>query len=78
MPSSRYIVSDPDILGGWPVIRGTRLLTSAVARRIAGGDTVAQLEREYPHIPREAFEAALEHEATVEPRPRPAKPWHTT
>lgn len=75
---SRYITTDPDILGGWPIIRGTRMLTSAIARRVNAGDTIEQLVAEFPHVPREAFEAAVAYEAEhrPRPRPRPPRPWH--
>jgi hypothetical protein len=41
-----------------PVIKDTRLLASAIARRIDAGDTFEMLERERPDVPAEAFEAA--------------------
>ncbi len=53
-----HIVSDPDILGGLPVIRGTRLSVYAIAGRLSHGETLDELMADYPDIPREAFEAA--------------------
>jgi uncharacterized protein (DUF433 family) len=37
------IVSDPEIMGGTPCIEGTRLTVYAVAARIRGGETIAEL-----------------------------------
>lgn len=72
----RFIVSDPDILGGAPVIKGTRLLASAIARRIDAGDPFEMLQRERPDVPAGAFEAAYRYAKTNPQRGRPAKPWH--
>lgn len=74
VPSHPYIVSDPDILGGAPVIKGTRLLASAIAGRIDAGDTFEMLRQERPDIPKEAFEAAREY-AKANPYVIPARPW---
>jgi excisionase family DNA binding protein len=73
----RFIVSDPNILGGAPVIRGTRMLASTVARRIDGGDTFERLRNEFPTIPAAAFEAAYRYAKANPKRGRPTKPWHT-
>ncbi len=72
----RFIISDPEILGGAPVIKGTRMLASTVARRIDGGDTLERLQSEFPMIPREAFDAAYWYAKANPQRGRPAKPWH--
>lgn len=53
-----YIVSNEEILGGLPVIRGTRLSVYAIAGRLSHGETLDELMADYPDIPREAFEAA--------------------
>jgi uncharacterized protein (DUF433 family) len=71
----RFIVSDPDIFGGAPVISGTRLLASAIARRIDAGDSFEMLEQERPDVPPEAFEAAYRYAKANPQRGRPAKPW---
>lgn len=73
----RFITSDPDILGGQPVIRGTRMLAATVARRIDAGDTFERLQGEFPTIPAEAFEAAYRYAKANPRRGRPAKPWHS-
>ena len=54
----KYLVSDLKILGGDPVIRGTRITVRSVASRLAGGDTIADLTEDYPTVPEEAFKAA--------------------
>ena len=53
-----HIVSDPETLGGMPVIRGTRITVYSVLGRLQDGDSIADLVADNPDIPREAFEAA--------------------
>ncbi len=47
----RYIKSDPEILGGTPVIDGTRIPVYAVLGRLQYGDTLEDLLDDYPHVP---------------------------
>lgn len=54
----RFITSHPDILGGTPVIKGTRISVYAVFGRLRGGDTLQDLIDDYPKVPSEAFQAA--------------------
>ena len=54
----RCITSNEDILGGTPVIAGTRITVYAVLGRLQDGETVEELMNDYPGVPREAFEAA--------------------
>jgi len=56
--SDQWIETNPDIKGGEPVIRGTRLSVRAVAQRIDHGDTIEILTEDYPDIPAEAFQTA--------------------
>lgn len=72
----RYIVSDADILGGTPVIAGTRLTVYSILGRLQDGDTVEDLALDYPDIPREAFTAAGLYAKTHPLRGRPSgRPW---
>lgn len=73
--ASSFIVSDPDIFGGAPVIRGTRLLASAIARRIDAGDTFEMLQQERPDVPPQAFEAAYRYAKAHPQTDQPPKPW---
>ena len=71
----RYITSDADILGT-PVIAGTRVTVYAVLGRLQDGDTVEDLVDDYPHIPREALEAAELYARAHPLRGRPSgRPW---
>lgn len=72
----RYITSDEDILGGTPVIAGTRLTVYAILGRLQDGDSIDDLVEDYPEIPREAFEAAEIYAKSHPLRGRPSgRPW---
>jgi uncharacterized protein (DUF433 family) len=71
----RFIESNPSVMGGEPVISGTRIPVRAVAVRIDGGDSIADLREDYPEVPQEALEAALTYAQAHPRRGRPARPW---
>jgi uncharacterized protein (DUF433 family) len=71
----RYIEVDPEIKGGEPVIRGTRIGVRAVAARLDAGDSVEELCEDYPDVPRDAFEVARLWARTHPRRGRPVRPW---
>ena len=61
------IAVDPEVMGGKPVIRGTRLPVEFICRQIAHGATVAELLQEYDGLVAEDEVAApLAVEALVE------------
>lgn len=70
------IVSDPEILVGKPVIKGTRISVELILGWLANGWTFEQLLESYPHITREDIQAALSfaaerlHEEDYIPLPR--------
>jgi Uncharacterized conserved protein len=53
------IVSDPEILVGKPVIKGTRISVELIIGWLANGWTFEQLLESYPHLTREDILAAL-------------------
>lgn len=57
------IVSDPDILQGKPVIKGTRISVELILGWLANGWTYEQLLAAYPHITLEDIQAALAYAA---------------
>lgn len=54
------ITKDPNILGGEPVFRGTRVPFKILLDYLEGGDTVDQFLEQYPSVTRELVIAALE------------------
>ena len=57
------IISDPNIMLGKPVIKGTRITVEHILRELAGGMTIEELLEVHPHITREGIKAALEFAA---------------
>ncbi len=53
------IVSDPDILAGKPVVKGTRIAVELIIGWLANGWSFEQLLESYPHITRDDILAAL-------------------
>lgn len=61
-PRSRnVIVRDPEILGGIPVFRGTRVPFKNLLDYLEGGHTLDEFLEEFPSVTRQAAIAALEH-----------------
>ena len=52
--------SDPEILGGTPVFRGTRVPVKNLLDYLAAGDTLDQFLDDFPTVRREQAIAALE------------------
>ncbi len=57
------IVSDPAVLGGKPVINGTRLSVEFVLDLLAGGWDAASIEENYPNLTPERVRAVLAYAA---------------
>ena len=58
--SENVIIKDPNILGGEPVFRGTRVPFKVLTDYLEGGDTLDQFLEEYPSVSRELAVAAIE------------------
>jgi uncharacterized protein (DUF433 family) len=54
------IVKNPDILGGEPVFRGTRVPLKILIEYLEGGDTLDQFLEQYPSVSRELAGDAIE------------------
>ncbi len=57
------IISDPKIMVGKPVIKGTRITVEHILTELANGLTVEQILTEYPHLTRQDIQAALQFAA---------------
>ena len=60
MLTKEIVVKDPEILGGTPVFRGTRVPVQALFDYIEGGETLEQFLIGFPTVSRELAIAALE------------------
>ena len=59
------ITRDPDVLGGTPVFRGTRVPFQALLDYLEGGQTLTEFLDDFPTVTRDAAIAALEHAKTL-------------
>lgn len=57
------IVSDPAILGGKPVVKGTRISVEFLLELFASGATRSDVLKAYPHLAVEDIEEALRYAA---------------
>jgi uncharacterized protein (DUF433 family) len=54
-----WIVSNPSVMMGKPVIVGTRITVELILEKLAAGETVDDLLTAHPQLTREAIQAAL-------------------
>jgi uncharacterized protein (DUF433 family) len=54
------IIKNPEILGGTPVFRGTRVPIQTLFDYLEGGETLEDFLEGFPTVPRESPIAALE------------------
>ncbi len=59
------IVSDPAVLGGKPIVRGTRISVEFLLELFASGATRSDVLKAYPHLTAEDIEEALRYAAEV-------------
>ena len=59
--ANHVIVRDPEVLGGTPVFRGTRVPFQALLDYLEGGQTLDEFLDDFPTVTREAAVYALEH-----------------
>ena len=57
------IQSDPDVMLGKPVVRGTRITVEMILRKLSCGESIEQILESHPRLTREAVQAALEYAA---------------
>ena len=59
------ITRDKEILGGKPIIKGTRLSVELILKKLSEGATVRDLLENYPHLQDVQVYAALEYTSVV-------------
>jgi uncharacterized protein (DUF433 family) len=59
-PDASLIHSDPKILSGKPVIKGTRLSVELILSKLAGDESVDDILETYPQLTRKSVLAAIE------------------
>lgn len=67
----RMVISDPEILSGTPVIRGTRVPAYQVAAEVARGTSRSKILEAYPSLKAEQIELAVLYAEATPQRGRP-------
>lgn len=60
---SERITADPEILGGKPVIKGTRITVEFILELLGSGTPEEEILRDYRHLTREDIQACLSYAA---------------
>jgi len=68
----QYIVRDPAVCGGQPVIRGTRVLVRTILGYLAHGETTEAIRRDFPTVSDDAIRAVIAFAATSAAEDLPA------
>jgi uncharacterized protein (DUF433 family) len=55
----QWIVSDPNVMMGKPVVAGTRITVELILEKLAAGETIEQILDAHPRLSREAIQSAL-------------------
>lgn len=55
----QWIISDPNVMMGKPVVAGTRITVELILEKLSAGETTEQLLQAHPRLTREAVQAAL-------------------
>ena len=59
MTTFTYIEANPEILGGKPCIKGTRISVEFVLELIASGGSLDDIVKAYPHLIKEGVQEAV-------------------
>jgi uncharacterized protein (DUF433 family) len=57
--ANKLIVSDPTVMMGKPVVRGTRITVELILEKLGAGETIEQLLEAHPRLTREGIQSAL-------------------
>jgi uncharacterized protein (DUF433 family) len=57
---NKYIVSDPNIMGGAPVIKGTRIPIEVILHRLKEGNSVAAIHKMYAWVDMKTLTGAID------------------
>jgi uncharacterized protein (DUF433 family) len=71
----RYVERNPAVMGGEPVITGTRVPVRTIASLIEMGEKPEILREDYPHVSEEAYPVAVLWAHANPRRGRPVRPW---
>jgi uncharacterized protein (DUF433 family) len=56
----RWIITDPEVCQGKPILKGTRIFVSDVRELVAAGESFEEIVKEYPSLNKDMIKEALE------------------
>lgn len=59
MDIAKYISSDPKVMLGKPVVKGTRITVELILEKLSEGESTEDILEAHPHISHDAILAAL-------------------
>ena len=65
MDYQNKIISDPSIMLGKPIIKGTRITVELIIKKLSDGFSIDDILKGYPHLEREDVLAALAYSSDV-------------
>ncbi|EMS33580.1 Hypothetical protein C943_04459 [Mariniradius saccharolyticus AK6] len=65
MDYKELIERNPSVLGGKPIIKGTRISVELIIRKLGDGYSISEILENYPHLTTEQVKAALQYAADV-------------
>ncbi len=65
MDYHNFIIRNPQILAGKPIIKGTRISVELILKKMSEGATILDLLKSYPHINEEQIYAVLAYSSAV-------------
>lgn len=61
----RLIIQDPKILGGKPIIAGTRMSVESILELLGSNMTVDEILNEYPFLKKNQVQAAIDYAVKI-------------
>ena len=65
MQYNEFIERNPAVLGGKPIIKGTRIGVELIVRKLANGYSIETLLKSYPHLTQAQIAACMAYAADV-------------
>jgi uncharacterized protein (DUF433 family) len=62
---NNYIEQKPGVLGGKPIIKGTRIGVDLILEKIGAGESIEELLKAYPFLSKEAILACISYGAVL-------------
>lgn len=65
MKTSKLITQNPSILGGKPIIAGTRMSVEAILELLSSGMEIREILKEYPFLTKKQVQASIDYAAKL-------------